>query len=78
MKCCGGDKSKGDHPKTITIFISFFFLVNFVLGAGFLGIPFTFFHGGVFAGACTLVVISFTAWKTAVYELETMARAQVS
>ncbi len=78
MACIEGINSKEDDcPKTVSIFISFFFLVNFVLGSGFLGIPFTFFHGGVLAGILTLIVICCIAWKTALYEVETMSRAQV-
>ncbi len=52
-------------------------MVNFVLGTGFLGLPFTFFHGGLIAGVCTLIIIAFMTWQSALYELEAMGRAQV-
>lgn len=52
-------------------------MVNFVLGTGFLGLPFSFFHGGLLAGACTLLVVGFMTWQSALYELEAMGRAQV-
>ena len=53
-------------------------MVNFVLGTGFLGIPFGFFHGGLVAGFCTLLVVALIAWLCALWELEGMARAQVN
>ena len=76
---CRGKKTAGSdgRPKTVNIFTGFFFMVNFVLGTGFLGIPFAFFHAGLLAGAVTLAVISFITWNTALWELECMARAQV-
>ena len=52
-------------------------MVNFVLGTGFLGIPFAFFHAGLLAGVVTLAAITFITWNTAIWELECMARAQV-
>lgn len=53
-------------------------MVNFVLGTGFLGIPFGFFRGGLVAGFCTLLVVALIAWLCALWELEGMARAQVN
>lgn len=53
-------------------------MVNFVLGTGFLSIPFGFFHGGLVAGFCTLLVVAFIAWLCALWELDCMARAQVN
>lgn len=64
-------------PKTVNIVVGFFFLVNYQLGMGFLGIPFSFFHGGLLAGALTLLVAAFVSWNAAIWVLEVMARAQV-
>ena len=72
------ESDAGKPPKTVNIFLGFFFMVNFVLGTGFLSIPYAFYHTGIVAGAVTLVVISFISWNCAVWELEVMARAQVS
>ena len=71
--------SNGDekNPKTVNIFLGFFFMVNFVLGTGFLGTPYAFYHTGIIAGVASLIVISFVSWNCAIWELETMARAQV-
>lgn len=77
INCCGQNKAKDTSPHTVTIFVGIFFLVNFVLGVGFLGIPFAFFHGGIVAGVGSLIVVVFLAWNTALFEIETMARAQV-
>lgn len=76
---CRAKKTAGSdgRPKTVNIFIGFFFMVNFVLGTGFLSIPFAFFHAGLLAGVVTLAVISFITWNTALWEVECMARAQV-
>ena len=72
-----GRKAKESKPKTVNIFLGFFFMVNFVLGTGFLGVPFSFYRSGVIAGAITLVCISIITWMSALWEVETMARAQV-
>lgn len=67
----------GSKPRTVNIFLGFFFMVNFVLGTGFLGIPYGFFHGGLVAGVCTILIIAVMAWACALWEVESMARAQV-
>ena len=71
----GGSK-KG--PKTISIFLGFFFVVNYCLGVGFLGIPYAFFYSGYMAAIPALLFIAVVSWVNANYLLEVMARAQVS
>ena len=71
-----GSKKRGE--KTINIFFGFFFMVNFCLGTGFLGIPYSFFYSGYLAAIPTLLFISCMAWINANYLIEVMARAQVS
>ena len=68
---------ENEGPKTVNIFVIFFFLVNFQLATGFLGIPFAFFHGGLLAVGLGLIAASFINWNMAMCVLETMARAQV-
>ena len=68
-------KKKG--PKTVNIFLGFFFMVNYCLGTGFLGVPFSFFYAGYLASIPTLLLIAFVSWNNAEWEVETMARAQV-
>ena len=63
--------------KTINIFIGYFFLLNFCVGTGFLGIPYSFFYSGYLAGIPTLILIGFVSWLNAIWLLESMARAQV-
>ena len=65
------------RPKTVNIAIGFFFLINYDMGVGFLGIPFAFFHEGMLAGMITLLPAAFATWNTATWVLEVMARAQV-
>ena len=68
-------KKKG--PKSVNIFLGFFFMVNYCLGTGFLGVPFSFFYAGYLAAIPTLLLIAFVSWNNAEWEVETMARAQV-
>ncbi len=70
-------KKGQDGPRTVNIFFGFFLMINFVLGTGFLGIPYGFYSGGVLAGILTLFVISVISWMCAIFVLETMARCQV-
>lgn len=80
LPCFSARESESDAdkpPKTVNIFLGFFFMVNFVLGTGFLSIPYAFYHTGIVVGAITLVVISFISWNCAIWEVEVMARAQV-
>ena len=69
---------KHKEPRTVNIFLGFFFVVNFCLGTGFLGVPYAFFNSGYLAAVPTLLVICFISWINANYLLEVMARAQVS
>lgn len=51
-------------------------MINFVVGTGFLSVPYAFYHAGVVSGAITLIILSFISWNTANWVVETMARAQ--
>ena len=64
--------------RSVGILSGFFFMINFVVGTGFLSVPYAFYHAGVVSGAVTLIVLSFISWNTANWVVETMARAQVS
>ena len=64
--------------RSVGILSGFFFMINFVVGTGFLSVPYAFYHAGVVSGAITLIVLSFISWNTANWVVETMARAQVS
>ena len=72
-----GEKNGGKKHKTVNIFLGFFFVVNFCLGTGFLGIPYSFFYSGYLAAIPTLLFIALIGWANANYLLEVMARAQV-
>ena len=67
----------GEKIKTVHIFLGFFFILNFCLGTGFLGIPYAFFYSGFLAAVPSLLLISTISWINANYLLEVMARAQV-
>jgi amino acid permease len=70
------DKEKKRGPKTVSIFLGFFFMVNYCLGTGFLGVPFSFFYAGYLASIPTLLLIAFISWNNAEWTIETMSRAQ--
>ena len=72
------EKRKKKEPKTINIFFGFFFCINFCVGSGFLGIPYSFFYSGYLAAIPTLLFIGLINWINANYLLEIMARAQAS
>ena len=57
--------------------MGYFFLVNYCIGTGFLGIPYSFFYSGYLAAIPTLLAMALSAWVTAKWLLEVMARAQV-
>ena len=65
------------EPKTVNIFLGYFFLVNYCIGTGFLGVPYSFFYSGYLASIPTLIITAFSAWVTARWLIEIMARAQV-
>ena len=73
----GGGGVEKRPPKTVNIFMGYFFMVNLCLGVGFLGIPYSFFYSGYLAAIPSLVLIGFVSWLNSVWLLETMARAQV-
>ena len=73
----GADQSAKKGPKTINIFLGFFFVVNYCLGVGFLGIPYAFFYSGYLAAIPAILFVSVISWINANYLLEVMARAQV-
>ena len=70
-------RQKTQGPRSVNIFFGFFFVVNFCLGTGFLGIPYSFFYAGYLASIPTLLLIAFVSWNTATWTVEVMARAQV-
>ena len=74
----GEGKRQGKRHKTISVYLGFFFVINFCLGTGFLGIPYAFFYSGFLAAIPTLLFVSVISLLNANYLLETMARAQVS
>lgn len=77
-KCFGKKKErKMAEMKTVSLFTGYFFFINYVVGTGFLGLPFAFYFGGILAGIFTLMAVSFISYNTANWTLETMARAQV-
>lgn len=73
--CCHPNKKS---LKTINIFLGFFFILNYCLGTGYLGIPYAFLYSGFFAAVPTTILVSLVSWINANYLLEIMARAQVS
>ena len=78
--CCTKETRSNatNAPHTISIFIGFFFFINYIVGVGFLGIPSVFKGAGFLTALLTLLAISLLAWITITWLLEVMSRAQVS
>ncbi|EDV23112.1 uncharacterized protein TRIADDRAFT_58062 [Trichoplax adhaerens] len=56
-------------------YTAFFFLVNYILGTGFLGIPYVMYHSGIISCTFTLMVITVFNCFGALWIIESMARA---
>ncbi len=68
---------KSEAPKTFHIAIGFFYVLNFIVGTGFLGIPYSFYYSGYLAAIPTMLFAMLACGVNANYILECMARAQV-
>lgn len=75
-KCCGKRENEAEM-KTVSLFTGYFFFINYIVGTGFLGLPYAFYFSGILAGMLTLMVVSFISYNTANWTVEAMARAQV-
>ena len=64
-------------PHQFNAVIGYFYNLNFIVGTGFLGIPFTFYHAGVIPSIATLTILSVCGCITALWMLEILARARV-
>ena len=69
------EPSKG--PKTVGLAVGYFMVLNYVVGNGFLGIPFTFYHAGMVGSITIFLFIMFMEWNSARWLFEVMSRAQV-
>jgi len=69
------DKEPG--PKSVDLVSGFFFNINFIVGTGFLGIPYGFYQAGTLTSSITLLALSFISWNSANWVVETMARSRV-
>ena len=64
--------------RSVGLLSGFFFNVNYIIGTGFLSVPYAFYRGGTLFVAVTLLLTSFVSWNSANWTVECMARAQVS
>lgn len=76
----GGDKNeqKNKEPKSVGLVSGFFFNINFIVGTGFLSVPYAFYRAGTLTATLTLLALAVISWNTANWIIETMARSQVS
>jgi len=65
-------------PKSVDLLSGFFFNINFIVGTGFLGVPYGFYRAGTLTATITLLALSFISWNSANWIVETMARSQVT
>jgi len=72
------DSERKKKPKSVGLFSGFFFNINYIVGTGFLSVPYGFYHAGTLTGTVTLLALSFVSWNAANWIIESMARSQVS
>ena len=65
------------EPKTFNIVLGYFFLINYCVGTGFLGVPYAFFYSGYLAAIPTLLFTAFSGYMTSRWLIEVISRAQV-
>ena len=65
------------EPKTFNIVLGYFFLINYCVGTGFLGVPYAFFYSGYLAAIPTLIFTAFSGYMTSRWLIEVISRAQV-
>ena len=70
------NKKNGSNPQYSPL-IGYFYLLNTIIGSGFLGIPFAFYHAGLFPSFITLSILSLCSCITSLWLLEIMGRARV-
>ena len=69
-------KKKSNGEEGFSPFVAFCFTINYVLGTGFLTLPWAFVQGGLVLSAIALFLAAIVADVTKDYLLETMARAE--
>jgi len=72
------DSGKKKKPKSVGLFSGFFFNINYIVGTGFLSVPYGFYRAGTLTGTITLLALSFVSWNAANWIIESMSRSQVS
>ena len=72
----GGKPSEHDSHKQLDLCSTVAFHANYIMGSGFLALPFAFTELGVGVGTAVLVAVTLIAFATAMYTLEVMAGAE--
>ncbi|XP_065905713.1 transmembrane protein 104 homolog isoform X2 [Dysidea avara] len=75
----GSKKDRTDQtkePKSVGLISGFFFNINYIVGTGFLSVPYAFYRAGALTASITLLVLSFISWNSANWIVETMSRSQ--
>jgi amino acid permease len=70
--------SRGQKNKRYSIFTGYFYFVNFLIGGtGVLNLPYIFYNAGIVSATLTLFFVSVISCCTAMWIVESEARAQV-
>ena len=69
---------KQSAVSTVGTVVGCLFAINYLIGNGFLAIPYALYHSGLFYGILTLVAVSIMSCITSFWTLEVMSRAQAS
>lgn len=72
----GMKKQEGKKEEGVSPIVAFCFTINYILGTGFLTVPWAFMQGGLVLSTVVLVLVGVLSDMSKTYILESMARAE--
>lgn len=71
-----GESTAASQPEGFSPFVGFCFTINYILGTGFLTVPWAFTQGGLALSTVVIIAVGFCSDMAKNYLLETLARAE--
>jgi amino acid permease len=71
-----GQSTASSKPEGFSPFVGFCFTINYILGTGFLTVPWAFCQGGLVLSTVVIILVGFFSDMSKNFLLETMARAE--
>jgi amino acid permease len=71
-----GQSTAPSKPEGFSPFVGFCFTINYILGTGFLTVPWAFCQGGLVLSTVVIILVGFFSDMSKNFLLETMARAE--